>query len=81
MGCFDTLLFTCPKCGKKDAIYEQLKPDIYGMETFRDKEIPDPLILMCKDDEFVCSECSTWFRLKVKSKIEWKLVKMRNQNG
>ena len=61
MGCYDTLIMPCPRCGA--AVYEQVKPGYMNTYTFGEDPIQDQEFI----GEYTCDNCHKSFALELES--------------
>ena len=65
MGCFDTILVPCPKCGEK--CQAQSKSGACILETYELIEAPEDVLEdVNRHAPFECEECHTSFEVIVK---------------
>lgn len=80
MGCFDTLLVTCPNCRQYDLSFQSKGGDCqltnYTLET-----VPVDVLGDCINDVIVCAFCNTTIGLKAQVLVYPYILKEENETS
>lgn len=68
MGCFNTILIPCPRCGEKYDYQSKSGSCSFTTETIEDAELED--IVEASNNVLSCGNCNASFKLHTKFEIE-----------